>query len=123
MMKRGDYFEMAQSSKVGRPLVSFPTNTMRCHAAAGVALAALLLCALSPVLGQSTFTNTMYDPATYNADVIVIGAGVAGLMAANALQAGGLQVLLLEAGSVAGGRVSTNTSGALSYELGQFPGQ
>ena len=88
---------------------------------AAVALAALLLCALCPaVLGQSTFTNTPYDPTNYHADVIVVGAGVAGLMAANALQAGGLQVLLLEAGTGAGGRVFTNTSGTLPYELGQL---
>ncbi|WP_322823094.1 NAD(P)/FAD-dependent oxidoreductase [Chloroflexus sp.] len=42
-------------------------------------------------------------------DVLVIGAGIAGLAAAHALQAGGLQVLVVEARQRIGGRIWTDT--------------
>ena len=41
-------------------------------------------------------------------DAVVVGAGVAGLACARELHAAGLDVLVLEAGTVAGGRVRTD---------------
>lgn len=51
-------------------------------------------------------------------DVIVIGAGVAGLTAARDLEAGGLRVLVLEARERIGGRTFTDYSNGYPVELG-----
>src|SRR5438445_8593515 len=45
------------------------------------------------------------------ADAIVVGAGVAGLAAAETLARGGLQVILLEARDRVGGRLWTSSTG------------
>ena len=47
----------------------------------------------------------MDEPATHEADVVVIGAGLAGLVAARELTAGGASVVVLEARDRVGGRV------------------
>lgn len=52
------------------------------------------------------------------ADVIVIGAGAAGLMAAYRLTKAGKNVIVLEARHQVGGRIHTITSGGLDIELG-----
>ncbi len=52
------------------------------------------------------------------ADVIVIGGGVAGLAAAAKLSRRSLQVLLIEARGRLGGRILTETSGNTAVELG-----
>ncbi len=49
-------------------------------------------------------------PLPTNPDVIVVGAGAAGLSAAKALQAGGLDVIVLEAADHVGGRCITDTT-------------
>ena len=46
-------------------------------------------------------------PAAFDADVIVIGAGLSGLHAAQLLEDGGLTVLVLEGDTRVGGRVRT----------------
>lgn len=51
-------------------------------------------------------------------DVIVIGAGVAGLAAARALTAAGRSVVVLEASSWVGGRVRTDRSLGMPFDLG-----
>ncbi|MBF2028476.1 MAG: FAD-dependent oxidoreductase [Oscillatoriales cyanobacterium C42_A2020_001] len=51
-------------------------------------------------------------------DVVVIGAGVAGLAAASKLQAAGWQVVVLEARDRIGGRVFTNRTWEIPVELG-----
>ncbi|HKU67355.1 MAG TPA: NAD(P)/FAD-dependent oxidoreductase [Candidatus Baltobacteraceae bacterium] len=60
------------------------------------------------------------DTRTVTADVVVIGAGAAGLAAARALLDRGLDVLLLEAQGRAGGRAYTlrTSDGAYPVELG-----
>lgn len=52
------------------------------------------------------------------ADVIVVGAGLAGLAAAHALEAGGARVLVLEASDRIGGRLHTVVRNGLRFELG-----
>src|SRR5436190_23939678 len=51
------------------------------------------------------FTNQSAEPMTYN--VLIIGAGLAGLTAARKLAGTGARVLVLEARDRAGGRVHT----------------
>ncbi len=46
-----------------------------------------------------------------NADVIIVGAGMSGLMAANVLTASGVQVLVLDKGRSVGGRMATRRIG------------
>ena len=60
----------------------------------------------------------MSEPST-NADVIIIGAGVAGLSAASALRAQGVEALVLEAADHIGGRCVTNrTLVSQPFDLG-----
>lgn len=56
--------------------------------------------------------------ATSSKNVIVIGAGFAGLAAASALQAQGRQVLVLEARDRIGGRVHTISLGGVAVDVG-----
>lgn len=54
----------------------------------------------------------------YNADVVVIGAGLAGLVATRRLTAEGVNVLILEARDRSGGRMNGGTFNGESYDLG-----
>ncbi len=59
-------------------------------------------------------------PATEirEADVVIVGAGLSGMIAARAVQAAGLQPLILEASDRVGGRILTETAEGLPFELG-----
>ncbi|KAA3659262.1 MAG: FAD-binding protein [Chloroflexi bacterium] len=49
--------------------------------------------------------------STYEADVLIVGAGIAGLMAANALVKDGLSVIVVDKGRGVGGRMATRRIG------------
>lgn len=53
-----------------------------------------------------------------SADVLIVGAGMAGLTAANALQRAGRKVILLEKGRGVGGRVASRRIGAATFDHG-----
>lgn len=57
-------------------------------------------------------------PGAAQADVVVVGAGLAGLAAAHALEAGGARVMVLEAANRVGGRLHTVVRNDLRFELG-----
>jgi monoamine oxidase len=74
-------------------------------------------------LGATALASRM--PATHaapavdtDADVIVVGAGVAGLYAAMLLQAQGRRVLVLESSQRVGGRLQTLEAGGLHFDVG-----
>jgi monoamine oxidase len=78
-------------------------------AAAGTAMTVM------PTAGRAAAT----EPSVHSADVVVVGAGLAGLMAARQVVAKGRSVLVLEARDRVGGRVLSHTLRGGSYsELG-----
>lgn len=67
----------------------------------------------------STFAaRTASDPITPTHDAVVIGGGIAGLVAARDLAVAGLRVCLVEAARAVGGRVRSTVLAGLPVELG-----
>lgn len=63
-------------------------------------------------------TRTVTDPGAAPLDVIVIGAGVAGMVAARRLQQAGLRVRIYEAEAVPGGRVGDRDVRGMRFNAG-----
>ncbi|NWF63259.1 MAG: FAD-dependent oxidoreductase [Chloroflexi bacterium] len=83
-------------------------------AAIGTASALALSCGLIP----PTQEEDMTDPLSTHADVLVLGAGIAGLAAARTLTDKGLSVIVLEARNRVGGRTWTDSSLGVPLDLG-----
>ena len=75
----------------------------------------VFLALLMQVQGFGQSTNN--DDVTSH-DVIVVGAGAAGLYAAKTLQGLGYEVLIIEAADRIGGRIKSETLGDMRVELG-----
>jgi len=76
------------------------------------------LMAIVPPLTAASTTPPAASPRRADADVLVIGAGMAGLGAAAALKAQGVDVLVLEARQRLGGRVWSNADLGMPLDLG-----
>lgn len=74
--------------------------------------------ALSCGVVAPTEEESMTDPLSTSADVLVLGAGIAGLAAARTLTDKGLSVIVLEARNRIGGRLWTDSSLGLPLDLG-----
>jgi len=57
-------------------------------------------------------------PPTYNPDILIIGAGLAGLSAANDLQRAGFKVLVVDKGRGLGGRLASRRIGGATFDHG-----
>lgn len=74
--------------------------------------------ALSCGLITPTEEEDMSEPSTTSADVLVLGAGIAGLAAAHTLTDNGWSVIVLEARNRVGGRMWTDLSLGVPLDLG-----
>lgn len=101
--------------------------------ALGLPAGALVGCGVEPSASAATSSPTGPDDAgtgdagtstsgspggTRSADVLVLGAGIAGLRAAEVLTAAGKSVILLEARDRIGGRIFTDRSWGMPLDLG-----
>ena len=76
------------------------------------------LAATAPLASCALAGSKPLEGASHDADVLVLGAGVAGLRAAEVLREAGKAVIVLEARDRAGGRVLTDRRWGVPVELG-----
>ena len=68
--------------------------------------------------GTASGLQARQAPGDVDVDVIVVGAGLAGLAAARTLEAGGARVQVLEGANRIGGRLHTVERGGIRFEVG-----
>jgi monoamine oxidase len=73
---------------------------------------------LALLIQVQSFGQATNNDAVTSHDVIVVGAGAAGLYAAKTLQGFGYEVLIIEAADRIGGRIKSETLGDMRVELG-----
>lgn len=78
---------------------------------------------LPPWLSEAPDILYAVDPLGDDADVVVIGGGLAGLAAARLLALGGARVAVFEARAQLGGGFSTRAPGLVLASLGEHPGR
>lgn len=77
--------------------------------------------ATSPHAGQSQISPAPFPPAPdlpRSADVVVVGAGLAGLACAKRLSAAGVEVVVVDSADAVGGRVRSETVGGFRVDRG-----
>ena len=100
-------------------MISVPRRDFVRLAALAVPATLVSGCGASEPEQKSAPTSTSAPASTErNADVLVIGAGIAGLRAAEVLVAAGRRVIVLEARDRLGGRIHTDRSWGVPVELG-----
>lgn len=100
-------------------MISVPRRDFVRLAALAVPASLVSGCGTSEPEQKSAPTSTSAPASTErNADVLVIGAGIAGLRAAEVLVAKGRRVIVLEARDRLGGRIHTDRSWGVPVELG-----
>ena len=70
------------------------------------------------VMKPAEISDLLQDASTREADVIIVGAGMAGLAAAQDLMRQGLTVIVLEASDRIGGRTKNNAVGDITFDQG-----
>ena len=75
-------------------------------------------CVAKQIQLKNDYKTQPMAPPTYNPDVLIIGAGLAGLSAANDLQRAGYKVLVVDKGRDLGGRLGGRRIGGATFDHG-----